>query len=131
MSEVERRRVRSGSPFEDSIGFSRAVRVGDRVLVSGTAPVWPDGSCDPDPEEQARRCLEIILSALAEAGASASDVVRTRTYLVDAGDAAAAGAAHRQVFGEVRPASTMVVVAALVDPRWRLEIEAEAVIGPD
>jgi enamine deaminase RidA (YjgF/YER057c/UK114 family) len=106
------------------------VRVGDRVVVSGTAPVWPDGSCDPDVGVQARRCLEIVLAALGEAGAGARDVVRTRTYLLDAADAEAVGRAHADAFGEARPASTMVVVAGLLDPRWRVEIEAEAVIGP-
>jgi len=123
-------RVASGSPFEPLIGFSRAVRAGDRVLVSGTAPIWPDGSCDPDPEVQAARCLEIVVGALAEAGAGPEDVVRTRTYLVDPADWEAVGRAHGAVFAEVRPASTMVVVAGLLDPRWRVEIEAEAVV-PD
>jgi len=124
----ERQRVSSGSPFEPRFGFSRAVRVGDRVLVAGTAPIWPDGSCDPDPEAQARRCLEIIVAALREAGAKPADVVRTRTYITDAKDADAVGRAHGAVFGEVRPASTMVVVAGLLDPRWKVEMEAEAVI---
>ena len=124
-----RRSVSSGSPWEPVIGFSRAVRVGDRVLVSGTAPVWPDGSCDPDPAVQARRCLEIILAALGEAGAAPADVVRTRIYLTDRGDVDAVSRVHGEVFGEVRPAATMVVVAGLVDPRWRVEIEAEAVVG--
>ena len=123
------RRIRSGSPFEASIGFSRAVRAGDRVVVSGTAPVWPDGSCPADASTQARRCLEIILGALAEAGAGPADVVRTRMYLVFSEDAAEVGAVHAEVFGSVRPAATMVVVAALLDPRWRVEIEAEAVVG--
>jgi enamine deaminase RidA (YjgF/YER057c/UK114 family) len=124
-----RRRIASGSPWEASIGFSRAVRVGDRVLVSGTAPVWPDGGCDPDPGAQADRCLEIIAAALAEAGASLADVVRTRMLLVDAADAEAVSAAHARALGDVRPAATMVVVAALLDPRWRVEIEAEAVVA--
>ncbi len=123
-------RIASGSPFEATIGFSRAVRVGDRVLVAGTAPVWPDGSCDPDPAVQTRRVLEIIVAALREAGAGPEHVVRTRTYLVDAGDANAVGQAHGAVFGAVRPASTMVVVAALLDPRWRVEMEAEAIVPP-
>jgi enamine deaminase RidA (YjgF/YER057c/UK114 family) len=127
----DRRRIASGSPFESTIGFSRAVRVGDRVLVSGTAPVWPDGSCDPDPGVQADRCLAIIAAALAEAGAAMTDVVRTRMLLVDAADADAVSAAHARALGDVRPAATMVVVAALLDPRWRVEIEAEAVIGGD
>jgi enamine deaminase RidA (YjgF/YER057c/UK114 family) len=124
-----RARISSGSPFEATIGFSRAVRAGDRVVVSGTAPVWPDGSCPPDAGVQARRCLEIILTALAEAGAGPADVVRTRMYLTSVSDAPQVGAAHAEVFGSVRPAATMVVVAALLDPRWRVEIEAEAVVG--
>jgi enamine deaminase RidA (YjgF/YER057c/UK114 family) len=110
------------------VAFSRALRVGDRVVVAGTAPIWPDGSCDPDPAVQARRCLDILLAALAEAGAGPEHVIRTRVYLTDPGDAAAVGRAHGEVFGAVRPVATMVVVAALVDPRWRVEIEAEAVI---
>jgi enamine deaminase RidA (YjgF/YER057c/UK114 family) len=123
-----RQRISSGSPFEPSIGFSRALRVGNRVLVSGTAPVWPDGSCDPDPGVQARRCFEIILAALLEAGAEARHVVRTRMFVVDAADAEAVGSAHGEVFGDVRPAATMVVISALLDPRWKVEIEAEAII---
>jgi enamine deaminase RidA (YjgF/YER057c/UK114 family) len=123
-----RRRIASGSPYEPVIGFSRALRVGGRVLVSGTAPIWPDGSCDPDPEVQAARCLEIILAALAEAGAGPEHVIRTRMYLLDPADWEAVGRAHGAVFAEVRPAATMVVVAALLDPRWRVEIEAEAIL---
>jgi enamine deaminase RidA (YjgF/YER057c/UK114 family) len=126
---AERRRIASGSPYEPVIGFSRAIRVGDRVLVSGTAPVWPDGSCDPDPEVQAARCREIILAALAEAGAGPEHVVRTRMYLLDPADWEAVGRAHGAVFAEVRPAATMVVVTGLLDPRWRVEIEAEALLG--
>ncbi len=124
-----RQRVSSGSPFETSVGFSRAVRVGDRVLVAGTAPIWPDGSCDPDPEAQAARCLEIIVTALREAGAGPEHVVRTRVYLTAAADHEAVGRAHGAVFGTVRPASTMIVIAALLDPRWKVEIEAEAIVG--
>jgi enamine deaminase RidA (YjgF/YER057c/UK114 family) len=126
---MERRNVQSGSPFETAIGFSRAVRLGDRVVVSGTAPVWPDGSVDPDPKAQARRCLDIALQALGEAGGRADDVIRTRTYLVDASDAEAVGQAHHEVFSGIRPASTMVVVGGLLDPRWKVEIEMEAVLG--
>jgi len=125
----ERRSVSSGSPFEPKVGFSRAVRVGERVLVSGTAPVWPDGACDPDPEAQAKRCLEIIVEALREAGAGPEHVVRTRMYLVDAADQDSVARAHRAVFSEVRPAATMIVVGALLDPRWKVEIEAEAVVA--
>lgn len=127
---MARRNISSGSPYEQTIGFSRAVRVGDRVLVSGTAPIWPDGHVDPDPEIQTRRCLEIILHALREAGSSETDVVRTRTYLVDASDWEAVGRAHGAVFRDVRPTSTMVVVSGFLDQRWRVEMEAEAVI-PD
>jgi enamine deaminase RidA (YjgF/YER057c/UK114 family) len=124
-----RRRISSGSPFEGRIGFSRAVREGDRILVSGTAPVWPDGSCESDPEVQAARCIEIIAEALEEAGAGLADVIRTRQFIVRAEDAEAVGRAHAAAFGDIRPASTMVLVAGLLDPRWRVEIEAEAVIG--
>ena len=119
-------RVSSGSPFEQGFGFSRALRSGGRVVVSGTAPIWPDGSCDPDPGAQARRCLEIIAGALGEAGAQVSDVVRTRMFIVDREDAEAVGAVHGEMFAEARPAATMVVVAGLLDPRWKVEIEAEA-----
>ncbi|MFN2489069.1 MAG: RidA family protein [Actinomycetota bacterium] len=124
----ERRLISSGSPYEATVGFSRAVRVAERVLVAGTAPIWPDGSCDPDAARQARRCLEIILSALEESGARPEHVVRTRMYLVDAEDSEAVSVAHGEVFSEIRPASTMVVVAALLDPRWKVEMEAEAVL---
>ena len=124
-----RRNIASGSPYEPVIGFSRAVRIDDRVLVSGTGPVWPDGSCPDDVEAQSRRCLEIIATALARAGATAGDVVRTRVFLTAAADADAVGRVHGEVFGDLRPAATMVVVAGLVDPRWRVEIEAEAVLG--
>lgn len=126
---MERRRVCTDSPFEPRIGFSRAIRVGRRVLVSGTGPIWPDGTCDPDPAVQARRCLEIIAAALIEAGAGIGDVVRTRIYLTAAADAENVGRAHAEVFAaEVRPAATMVVVTGLLDPRWRVEIEAEALV---
>ena len=124
-----RKRVASGSPFESKIGFSRALRAGDRVLVSGTGPFWPDGSCHPDPEAQARRCLEIIAEALAEAGARTDQVTRTRMYITDAAHAEAVGRAHAAVFGEVRPVATMVVVAGLLDPSWKVEIEAEAILA--
>lgn len=122
----DRANISSGSPFERTIGFSRAVRVGDRVLVSGTAPVYPDGSCPDDAGVQTRRCLEIIASALEEAGSSLRQVVRTRMFLTSASDATSVGEAHAEAFGDVRPAATMVVVAALLDARWKVEIEAEA-----
>jgi enamine deaminase RidA (YjgF/YER057c/UK114 family) len=128
MAREDIRLITSGSPFETTIGFSRAVCVGDRVIVSGTAPIWPDGSCPDDATTQARRCLEIIGAALVDAGASFVDVVRTRMFITDAADADAVGAAHGEVFADVRPAATMVVVAALLDPRWKVEIEAEAIV---
>jgi enamine deaminase RidA (YjgF/YER057c/UK114 family) len=128
MADDERQRISSASPYESRIGFSRAVRVGERVIVAGTAPIWPDGSCDPDPEAQARRCIAIIVEALREAGAGLEHVVRTRMYITSAEHAEAVGRAHGAAFGEVRPASTMVVVAGLLDPRWMVEMEAEAII---
>lgn len=123
---VELQRVSSGSPYEAPIGFTRAVRAGNRVCVSGTGPIWADGSCPDDAEAQARRALEIILDALGQAGATPDHVLRTRMYLVDAGDWEAVGRAHAAVFADHPPASTILVVAGLLDPRWRVEIEAEA-----
>jgi enamine deaminase RidA (YjgF/YER057c/UK114 family) len=122
-------RVRGESPYEDPIGFSRAIRIGDRVLVSGTAPVRPDGEVDPGAGAQAERCVELIAKALGEAGARLEDVVRTRMFITDPADAEAVGAVHGRAFGQARPAATMVVVAGLLDPRWKVEMEAEAVFG--
>jgi enamine deaminase RidA (YjgF/YER057c/UK114 family) len=126
---VDRRLVSSGAAWERSYGYSRAVVAGRHVYVSGTAPVMPDGA-DPasDAYTQARRCLEIIVAALAEAGAQPQDVVRTRVYLVRAADFDEVYRAHAEVFGNVRPATTGLVVAGLLDPRWLVEIEAEAVL---
>lgn len=126
---MERSSARSGSPFEDTIGFSRAVRVGERVIVSGTAPIWPDGHVEPDAERQAARCIEIIAAGLEQLGSSLDDVVRTRMFLIDAHDVEGVGRAHAIAFSRARPAATMVVVAALLDDRWRVEIEAEAIVG--
>jgi enamine deaminase RidA (YjgF/YER057c/UK114 family) len=124
---AERRRASSGSPYEERYGFSRAIRQGDRVLVSGTAPVWPDGHCELEVGAQARRCCEIIVAALEELGASAADVVRTRMFVTDALFADEVGEVHGEFFGKAAPAATMVVVGALLDPRWLVEIEAEAI----
>jgi enamine deaminase RidA (YjgF/YER057c/UK114 family) len=121
----ERRRASSGSPFEPVIGFSRAIRVGDRVLVSGTGPVGAD---DADDGAQMRRCIEIAASALRELGASLDDVVRTRTFIVEGADWEAIGKVHGEAFADVRPAATMVYVHGLLDPRWTVEIEAEALL---
>ena len=123
---MNRQRISSGSPFEEPIGFSRAIRVGNLVAVAGTAPVWPDGSCDPDVYLQTRRCLEVIAAALAEAGASLEHVIRTRMFLTDVADQELVGRAHGEVFGSVRPAATMIVIKELLDPRWKVEIEADA-----
>ena len=124
------RRTASASPYEAAYGFSRAVRVGDPILVSGTAPVEPDGSSTPgDAAAQTRRCFAIILTAIEELGGSAADVVRTRMYITDPTDADAVGAVHGELFRDVRPASTMVVISALLRPEWRIEIEAEALVG--
>jgi enamine deaminase RidA (YjgF/YER057c/UK114 family) len=125
---MTRRNVSSGSPFEPRYGFSRAVRIGDRVIVAGTAPIWPDDFVDPDPGTQAARCIEIMLDALEEAGGMAEDVVRTRMFITDPDHADAIGAAHGEVFSEIRPASTMVVVGGLLDSRWHVEMELEAVL---
>ncbi len=125
-----RQSTASNSPYEAAFGFSRAVRRGDLICVSGTAPVEADGtSTSGDVAAQARRCFAIILAAIEELGGCARDVVRTRMYLTDPADADAAGAVHGELFGEIRPASTMIVVAALLRPQWRVEIEAEALIG--
>jgi enamine deaminase RidA (YjgF/YER057c/UK114 family) len=126
------RRTSGCSPYEVAYGFSRALRVGNRILVSGTAPVEADDTSTPgDAAAQARRCFAIILQAVGELGGSAADVVRTRMFITDPADGDAIGAVHGEVFGEVRPASTMVVVSALLRPEWRVEIEAEALIGHD
>jgi enamine deaminase RidA (YjgF/YER057c/UK114 family) len=125
-----RRLVSSGSPFEPVVGFSRAVRAGANVFVAGTAPVMPDGADPPqDAHGQAVRCLEIIRAALVEAGADLRDVVRTTVYLTSVDAYEGVARAHGEVFGDIRPASTMVVVAALLDPRWLVEISADAVAG--
>lgn len=124
----ELQRVRSGSPFEAEFGFCRALRVGDQVFVAGTAPIWPDGTVDPDPAAQMRRCAEVVRTALTELGASMADVVRTRMFVVDRADILAIGAAHAEAFGNHPPVATMVVVAALIDPRWRIELEVDAVL---
>ena len=112
------------------MGFSRAVRVGSHVYVAGTAPIMPNGAePPPDAYGQTRRCLEIILSALEEAGASAEDVVRTRIYLTRAEDWEEAGRAHGEFFADVRPTNAVIVVRGFVDPRWLVELEADAVVG--
>ena len=124
-----RRRASSGAELEGRYGYSRAVRVDDRVIVAGTAPIWPDGSCDPDPAAQMRRCCETVVAALAELDAAPADVVRTRMFVTDRAIADAVGTVHSEFFGAAAPAATMVVVAGLLDPRWVVEIEIEALAG--
>ncbi|MFN2466523.1 MAG: RidA family protein [Gaiellaceae bacterium] len=126
---MDRHLVSGHSPFEPVAGYSRAVRVDRHVYVAGTAPIPPDGTAPPeDPGEQARLCLQIVVRALEEAGAAPEHVVRTRIYLTSADDFEAVARAHGEVFAEIRPASTAVVVRALLDPRWRVELEADALL---
>lgn len=124
-----RQRATSGSPYEPTFGFARAVREGNRIIVAGTGPVEPDGSTTPGgAAEQAARCCAIIVAAIEELGGSAADVVRTRMLLTDPADQDAVGAVHARFFGAARPAATMAGVAWLCRPEWRVEIEAEAVV---
>ena len=121
-----RRNIAGTSPYEPVIGFSRAVRVGQSVYVSGTGPVGADLA---DAATQTRHILEIIRESLKKAGARLEDVVRTRIYLTSAEVWEEVGKAHGEFFGAIRPAATMVVVAALLQPTWHVEIEAEAVVN--
>ena len=125
-----RKLISSGSPYEATVGFSRAVRTGALVSVAGSAPLGPDGrTVSPgDPAAQARRCLEIIATALAGAGASMRHVVRTRILLTRIGDWSVVAAVHGEFFRDVRPACTVLEVLRLIDPEWLVEIEADAVI---
>ena len=126
---MTRLKISSGSPWESTFGYSRAVRVGDQVFVGGTVGRNPDGSAATGPYAQARRALEIIGTALIEAGGSLGDVVRTRIFVIDFADFDEIARAHREIFGEIRPATSMVQTAALIEPAYVLEIEADAVIG--
>jgi len=121
----DRQNIAGTSPYEPVIGFSRAVRIGNAVHVSGTGPV---GAEELSPAEQTRVVLKLIEAALTQAGATFENVVRTRMFLARAEDWEEVGRAHGEVFGKIRPASTMVV-AALLNPKWRVEIEADAVIS--
>jgi len=130
MTQPFRQRVSSGSPFEPRLGISRAVRAGRIISVSGTAPLGPDGRTigRGDAARQARRCLEIIRDALAQAGASLSDVIRTRTLLLHIEDWEAVGAVHGEFFRDIRPANTVMQVVRFIDPDWLVEFEADAVV---
>jgi enamine deaminase RidA (YjgF/YER057c/UK114 family) len=125
-----RKLVSSGSPYEPKVGISRAVRAGNFVAVSGTAPLGPDGRMvgKGDPSTQARRCLEIIAAALEAAGSSVRHVVRTRTLLTRIDDWQAVAAVHGEFFGDIRPANTIMQVTRFIDPDWLVEFEADAVI---
>jgi enamine deaminase RidA (YjgF/YER057c/UK114 family) len=129
---VERHLVSSGSPYEPVVGYSRAVRVGPHVFVAGTAPIMPDGADPPtDSYGQAKRCFEIILAALEEAGARAEHVVRTRVFLTGAEHFEGVSRAHGELFSSIRPANAMIVVPGLIDSRWLVEIEVDAVMSEE
>lgn len=129
MADGSRRNHSSASPFEPVYGYSRAVRVGNRIDVAGCAPIEPDGSSTVgDAGVQAARCLMVIREALEALGGSPADVVRTRMYITDPADADLVGHAHGAMFGDIRPAATMLVIPALIRPEWKVEIEAEAII---
>jgi enamine deaminase RidA (YjgF/YER057c/UK114 family) len=127
-----RKNISSGSPYEKSVGFSRAVRIGKRISVSGTAPIADDGSAafPGDAYRQTRRCLDIIKQAIEEAGGSLTDVIRTRVYLTKAETWSEVAKAHGEYFSSIRPACTFVEVSRLIDPQWLVEIEAEAELEP-
>jgi len=125
---MARQNISGDSPFEPVIGFSRAVRIGNQLHIAGTGPVGADSL---DAAGQTRRIFSIIAKSLAEAGATFHDVVRTRMYLTHAEDWEAVGRVHGEYFGAIRPAATMVVVAKLLNPAWRVEIEMDAVIGAE
>ena len=130
---MRRQRVQSGTEWEEHVGYSRAVRVGRRVVVSGTTATGADGAVvDGDAYGQTTRAIRNVERALTEAGASLDDVVRTRLYVTDIEeDWEAVGEAHAEAFGEVRPAATMVEVSGLVDPAMRVEVEVDAVCGDE
>lgn len=127
-----RDRIRSASQFEDRYGFVRAVRAGRRIEIAGTAPIPQDDSPLPaSAGDQMRLCAMIAIGAIESLGGSVDQVVRTRMYITDPADADEIGLAHREMFGEAAPVATMVVVAQLLDPRWRVEIEVEAELTDD
>jgi len=127
---MERKLISSGSPYEPKIGFSRAVRVGPHIAVSGTAPLAEGGAvaCPGDLYGQTKRCLEIIEKAVNEAGGKREHIVRTRMFLKDMKNWQDAGRAHGEFFKDIRPASTMIQIVQAIDPAWLVEIEADAIV---
>jgi enamine deaminase RidA (YjgF/YER057c/UK114 family) len=126
---MERRRVRSGSPYEERYGFVRGLRVGDRVEIAGSAPIPAPGEpVAATAFEQMLRCSEIAVDALGQLGATPADVVRTRMFITDPSEADEIGRAHHQIFGDAEPVATMVVAAVLLDPTWKVELEVEAIV---
>ncbi|MEM8800420.1 MAG: RidA family protein [Pseudomonadota bacterium] len=127
---TDRTNIFSASPFEEEIGFSRAVRVGDHVFIAGCGPIGGDGKTVPGTvADQARRCFEIIAETMAKAGGSLADVVRTRMFVKNPDDWQAIGAVHQQFFGDIRPAATLVACAGYADDAWLIEVEADAVMS--
>ena len=128
---MERKNISSGSPYEKSIGFSRAVRIGNLIAVSGTGPIAEDGStsCPGDEYGQAKRCLEIIKKAIEDAGGRLEDVIRTRMYIGGMAKWEDVARAHGEFFSEIRPASTLIEVKSFVRPDWYVEIEADCMVS--
>jgi enamine deaminase RidA (YjgF/YER057c/UK114 family) len=124
-----RQRIPPLSPFEEEIGFTRAIRVGNTIAVSGTVGVEADGSVKEDAGEQADRCFELIRQHIEALGGHMGDVVRIRMFVTDIADAMAVSAAFSRALKATRPTGTLVAVSALADPRWKVEIEADAIIG--
>ena len=130
---MTRQNISSGSYLEPIIGFSRLVKVGGQICIGGTAPIGADGKCFGigDIEAQTRRCFDIIQASLAQVNAGFKDVVRTRLILTDIANWEVAAKVHGQIFGEIRPGTTMVAVTGFVDPDWLIEIEVDAIVTPD
>lgn len=133
MDELSRTTIRSGAPWEPVVGYSRAVRVGPHIAVSGSAPVGTDGKLvgAGDAYEQAKQCIRVIERALEQAGAGLGDVIRTRMFVTDIEQWTEYSRAHKEAFGDVMPATSMVEVTRLIDPAMLIEIEADAFVIPD
>lgn len=127
----QRTRIPPLSPFEEQAGFTRALRIGNRIVVSGTIGIEADGAVDPNAGAQADRCFALIRQCVEQLGGAMDDVVRVRMFVIDIGDADAVTAAFTRALGHVRPTGTLVAIAALYQPSWKVEIEAEAVVGDE